>query len=373
MKIKTAEEYEDIKRNHLLKKGDRFITYCNNCNKQLEEKFCEEIHKKIVNKTLYCRSCATKKVWAKRQDIKDFKIPSFSDKQVNIINNVVYNQDGFPIGKSEKVQLICDKCGNNFERLCKYIPKSFKKFNAFYCKKCIDSIIITEYNVSCIGKNAEARFGEERGKAFRQKMSKVTSGKNNPRYGTEVSEETRQKIKDALVGISYEEKYGIEKANEIKQKLSKTFSGKNNPMYGKPAPSGSGNGWSGWYKGLYFRSLLELSFLIKNSDVKSAEYIKIPYKDYKGDERTYHPDFIKDKTIYEIKPQHLLNAADNKLKFEAAKNYCNINEFKFCIITENDLEKINYDTLVILKNKGELKFIDRYEQKFLEYGENNGL
>jgi len=33
-------------------------------------------------------------------------------------------------------------------------------------------------------------------------------------------------------------------------------------MYGKPAPIGSGNGWSGWYKGWYFRSLLELSFMI---------------------------------------------------------------------------------------------------------------
>jgi hypothetical protein len=34
-------------------------------------------------------------------------------------------------------------------------------------------------------------------------------------------------------------------------------------MYGKPSPQGSGNGWSGWYKGKYFRSIMELSFIVE--------------------------------------------------------------------------------------------------------------
>ncbi|MBR4316812.1 MAG: hypothetical protein IKP65_07630 [Alphaproteobacteria bacterium] len=42
---------------------------------------------------------------------------------------------------------------------------------------------------------------------------------------------------------------------ELKKKYSEKSKGKNNPMYGKPAPKGSGNGVSGWYKGWFFRSL----------------------------------------------------------------------------------------------------------------------
>ena len=36
-------------------------------------------------------------------------------------------------------------------------------------------------------------------------------------------------------------------------------------MYGRFSPRGSGNGWSGWYKEWYFRSLLELSYMINET------------------------------------------------------------------------------------------------------------
>jgi hypothetical protein len=49
----------------------------------------------------------------------------------------------------------------------------------------------------------------------------------------------------------------------MKKKMSDSISGEKNFWFGKPSPVGSGNGWSGWYKGWYFRSLLELSFMIK--------------------------------------------------------------------------------------------------------------
>ena len=56
-------------------------------------------------------------------------------------------------------------------------------------------------------------------------------------------------------------------------------------MFGRPTPQGSGNGWKGWYKGWFFRSLKELSYVVNvlepNGDIwESAENIKIPYVNY---------------------------------------------------------------------------------------------
>ena len=55
--------------------------------------------------------------------------------------------------------------------------------------------------------------------------------------------------------------------------LSKASSGENNPMFGRPSPNKSGAGIGGWYKEkIYFRSILELSFIIMNEtkNIKSA-------------------------------------------------------------------------------------------------------
>ncbi len=48
----------------------------------------------------------------------------------------------------------------------------------------------------------------------------------------------------------------------LKEKHRQNAIGEGNNMYGRPSPQGSGNGWSGWYKERYFRSLRELMFLI---------------------------------------------------------------------------------------------------------------
>ena len=44
--------------------------------------------------------------------------------------------------------------------------------------------------------------------------------------------------------------------------MSASMSGEQNPMFGKQTPTGAGNGWSGWYKDWYFRSLGELSYVV---------------------------------------------------------------------------------------------------------------
>ena len=86
--------------------------------------------------------------------------------------------------------------------------------------------------------------------------------------------------------------------------------------------------------------------------------------DFDGKERTYHPDFIEDNKLYEIKPQNLVDTATNKLKFEAAKKYCEENMLIFIIETENSIQKLSDEEIKILHDNNEIKFIERYEEKY---------
>jgi len=63
--------------------------------------------------------------------------------------------------------------------------------------------------------------------------------------------------------------------------------------------------------------------MIKYPNIKSAEYIKIPYvHPYKNTNRLYMPDFIDNNIIIEIKPSKLVNTPTNKAKYKAARMFC---------------------------------------------------
>ena len=159
-------------------------------------------------------------------------------------------------------------------------------------------------------------------------------------------------------------KYGLEKALDINN--SKSCPGSKNGMYGKPSPKGSGNGWSGWYKGYHFRSILELSYikyLIESKiEFKSAEqkqYV-VHYK-FNGNDRTYRADFVVGGDIIEIKPKKLINTKQNKAKFEAAKNKFGAN---FKVLTEFDFPVI--ESICDLVESGKVKLMKRYQNKYDE-------
>lgn len=173
--------------------------------------------------------------------------------------------------------------------------------------------------------------------------------------------------------VCWERKYGKEiaqtKLNQEKQLHSKNNRGKGNPMYGKPAPIGSGNGWSGWYKGWYFRSLLELSFMINvierfNMPWISAENqtYKISYIDINLKQRNYYADFIIDnKYIVECKPKWQLNLKINKLKFNQARSFCSDNKMIYKVMTPKSLSD---EELINLYTTKQIKFIKKYDTKF---------
>lgn len=140
-------------------------------------------------------------------------------------------------------------------------------------------------------------------------------------------------------------------------------------MYGKPSPKGSGNGWSGHYKGKYFRSLLELSYIVSilerfQLQWESAEQKKfrIKYIDEVGETRNYYADFvINEKYLVECKPKNLQNSERVLAKEEFAEKFCLANNLKYKIV---DIPRLSDDQIDVLHDNGDLVFIDRYEEKY---------
>lgn len=231
--------------------------------------------------------------------------------------------------------------------------KSGKKLNGFKDKT---------HNEDAKLKMSQADKSYTKTSNFKKTMSNVTSGKNNGMYG--------KSFYDVWV-----EKYGTEIANDkmvkYRNNTSKKTTGSNNPMYGKISPEGSGNGWSGWYKGWYFRSILELSYMINvierfglNWEEGERGRYKIKYIDNKSVERTYTPDFIiSGKYMIEIKPKKLWGQIDVQLKAAAANEFCISNsmiyKMTFC-------SKISDQEIKELVETDKLIFIERYKNKYNE-------
>jgi hypothetical protein len=237
----------------------------------------------------------------------------------------------------QKIRISCDECNKEYEITLYAQKEGFKKYYKDLCRGC-------KQHIQCV--------------TVIRKKQYVNAG---------ISTKIRQK------GKTFEEIHGLEKAKEIKEKLSKAFSGEKNPMFGKPAPQGSGNGWSGWYKGWFFRSLKELSYMINiierfNLKWESAEIkkYKINYVDWNGNNRTYYADFIiENKYLVEIKPKCLWNSNIVKRKKEAALEFCNKHNLKYKLTESPKL--IQSEQLLFLINEGVLKFTNKYQEKFKKW------
>lgn len=183
----------------------------------------------------------------------------------------------------------------------------------------------------------------------------------------------KQNLKERWIFL-YGNKIGEQKWNKYCNDISESSSGKNNAMYGKPSPKGAGNGWKGWYKNHYFRSLREVSYMIhldkNNIKWESAEQKRffIHYKNYDGRERTYRADFFLPELnkLIEIKPKKLQKSPLIKLKTAAATKFCKKNNLVYEILDfPINIEKIKEFLL-----KGLIKFDRNYKEKFLNYIKN---
>lgn len=289
----------------------------------------------------------------------------------------------------------CPTCDKTIEYKTKYSLKNAER-DKRQCKSCGIKLSITEERKEnmrqrVLGKNNPmfGKFGElnsffnkhhtedtkqkmrenkdystYKTKEFKEKMSKLSSGKNNNMYGKTVYE-------------IWVKKYGTEiadnKLKELKIKQSKNSSGENNPMFGKPSPIGSGNGWSGWYKGWYFRSIKELSYMIYVIEHNNIKWItaesndfKIKYLDYKNQIRTYTADFVlNNKYLIEVKPKKLWNSDLVVRKQKSAIKFCKDNNLIYKLrdipnLNTEELKKLYISKIIIFTERYNKKFIDRY-------------
>ena len=285
---------------------------------------------------------------------------------------VLYYTSKYNRNALEKKGTLCMSCssviknkkhGNNKKFIERYGTKGNNtgKDNAFYGKH------HTEETKEKILKDRDYSYAKT--KDFRKKQSINNSGIKNPMYGKTYYD----------IWIS---KYGkIEADKRQKEKIRKNSiasSGKNNSMYGKSTPQGSGNGWSGWYKGWFFRSLRELSYMIKEIEGKNKKWrtaetkdLKIKYVDYKGDERTYVADFlVEEKELIEVKPTKLKKSLTVRAKAKAARKFC---KEKGLIYKIKDVKILLEKEIKELHDKKIIKFTDRYEEKYNEKYNNKQL
>lgn len=256
--------------------------------------------------------------------------------------------------KAVKNKSICRSCSSTkkAQKINLEIEQGLRK-NGFFGKKHSSKTIKHL-------KNKDTSYTQT--KEFRKKQSIAHTGEKNNMYG-----KTFYQI--------WTEKYGKDiadkKMEELKKKQSINNSGKKNSMYGKPSPKGSGNGWSGWYKNWFFRSLIELSYMINVIEHKKLKWesgenkkYKITYVDYAGHQRNYFPDFIIDsKYMIECKPLKLHSSPKTLAKKEAAEKFCRKNGLKYKLV---DIKKIDIGTITYMWKNKEIIFLEKYDKKFVE-------
>ena len=283
---------------------------------------------------------------------------------------------------TQRIKLQCDNCNNIWNSALGNQINGIKKYNKDLCRGCKQieqnkkGLRKQQYINAGIGsikslkgKSYEEIFGVKKSNEIKNKISKKLKGDKNPNFGGKYSKGFGEDYLKIIMKQPWEKRYGKEKSDKMKQNMSKNNSGKNNPMFGKPSPQGSGNGWAGWYKGWFFRSLMELSFMINvieryKFNWKSGETktFKIPYKDKDNINRNYFPDFIlNEKYIIEIKPKPLHNSNLVKLKKDAALLFCKKHNYIYKII---ESPKILFNKIKTLKTNGDIIFTKRYEEKF---------
>lgn len=257
-----------------------------------------------------------------------------------------------------------------------------------------------------IHKNKLSKMDAEKGdrqcrKCLAEDFKERFKGEGNPFYGKKHSEEVRQKTiernKSRIVTeewcrrsgewlnaysklhprkhpyehwlVKFGKEVADQKMEELRKKYSVASSGERNPMYGKPTPKKAGNGWSGWYKDFYFRSLRELQFFI---DHEGTEFVPIhldrkysvKYVGINGQNRTYSADFIlNNELIIEVKPMKLWSTRENILKFEAMKEHCLKMGLEFQVVDVKPEASILKEKYL----KGEIKFDKKCNDKFKKY------
>lgn len=237
--------------------------------------------------------------------------------------------------------------------VCSFCRDEFRSQRVQRCcsRSCHISLRNKTFNIKDAWKKKYGDAWEERYNQWLMKMSTVTSGDKNGMYGRCHTEEAGERIAVRTRGKSLEVIYGVEQAQDMKRRMSLAQRGEKNPAYGKVYLNG-GKSVKGHYKGLFFRSLLEYSFMkhlendgLSLSDDVDYECFIVPYT-LEGRTRTYRIDFyVKSRsTVYEIKPSYVMKRVSsiNEVKWNAAREFFTQRGLEFRVMTDFDFPKIAF-------------------------------
>ena len=249
----------------------------------------------------------------------------------------------------------CEYCKKDFEHLERANGKPYK----FCSRQCAQREIAPgNRGYEALYNKWVLEHSEETAKTMllehAQKRSDATKGENNPCFGKQLTDETKQKISTSCTGIpnvlkgkTFEEFYGPEKGKELADQHSdKLREGFRN---GKLKPVFSRKGKPTVYKGTRLRSQLErkaIEFLEKRDGLELGTTLLyedpatcVQWYDNEGKSHTYFPDLhdLVNKVVYEVKPQRLVETEDDTLKKK--REACQDAGHSYSYITEHDLRQ----------------------------------
>lgn len=210
------------------------------------------------------------------------------------------------------------------------------------------------------------------------------SGRRNSSYGLEFSKERLKNMSESQIGNIPK---GYIRTQEIKDKISKTLkqgyaSGKikQDPKKqsrawaeGKYKNVKMGRGIQGYFyslktnKDVYFRSLLELKFLILLENNPKVENYRVePFQIKMPHNMHYTPDvLVNEKILIELKP-YAHYSYENMKRFNTElsclNNYCNKNKLGFVVIYDKDINFEHRNFRRYLKNN--IDIIKQYNIRF---------
>ncbi len=136
--------------------------------------------------------------------------------------------------------------------------------------------------------------------------------------------------------------------------------------YGKPSHQGTGNGWKGWYRGHYFRSLREACCMLSLDQAgvewQPGETLSIPYT-FLGVQRTYRPDYVVGTQLLEVKPTRLHDTPRVSAKRVGAEAYCATKGLTYELVDV----AIDAEAVYEAWTTGLVRFDRDYESRFLAY------
>lgn len=214
------------------------------------------------------------------------------------------------------------------------------------------------------------KLPEEHKAKIRKGMEGKHVGEDNPFYGKKHKEETLKIISRKSSLFMKGRIFSEEHKKNISASVLKRIASR-----GDFCLKNSKRGYSGRYKGSYFRSLGELSYIVNVLEKQkliweSAEAVDLAIRyEYEGRVRYYLADFlVEEKRLVEIKPKRLQNDPEVLAKAEAAKHFCSKMGLIYEIISMPCMpdDEINYlvaTGTVVLDEYSMQKWVERMYKK----------